>query len=63
MGGRALGEAHGEEVDRHEGAGHHGEHRRVARLAVAILDREAQRLVAGVEQEDDQEGDQRRLVP
>ena len=39
------------------------EHRGVARLALRVLDREAQRLVAGVEQEDDQERDQRRLVP
>ena len=39
------------------------EDRRVARLALRILDREAQWLVAGVEQEDDQERDQQRLVP
>ena len=44
-------------------AGHDREHAGVARLALGILDREAQRLVGGEEQEHDQEGDQRRLVP
>ena len=60
---RGLGEAHGHEADRDERAGDDREDRRVARLALRVLDREAQRLVARVEQEDDEEGDQGRLVP
>ena len=56
-------EAHGEEVERHEGARGDREHRRVARLALAVLDRVAQRVIRRVEQEDDQEADQGRLVP
>ena len=58
-----LREPHGEEVQRHEGAADDREHRRVAGLALGVVDREAQRLVAGEEQEDDQERDERRLVP
>ena len=58
-----LGHPHGHEVERHERPRDDREHRRVAGLAVGVLDREAQRLVAAVEQEDDQERDQRRLVP
>ncbi len=56
-------EAHGDEVHRHERAGGDREHRGVARLALGVLDREAQRLVGRVEQEHDQVGDERRLVP
>ena len=58
-----LRQAHGEEVERHEGARGDREHRRVAGLALAVLDRVAQRVVGRVEQEDDQEADQGRLVP
>ena len=52
-----LREPHGEEVERHERPRHDREHARVARLALGILDREAQRLIGGEEQEHDQERD------
>ena len=57
------GQADGDEVERHEGAGDDREHAGVARLALGVLDREAQRLVGGEQQQHDQERDQRRLVP
>ena len=59
----ALREAHGEEVERHEGAGGDREDRCVSGLAVAVLDRVAEGVVRAVEEEDDQEADQGRLVP
>ena len=58
-----VGEPHGHEVQRHERAGDDREDGGVARLALRVLDREAQRLVGRVEQEHDQERDERRLVP
>src|SRR3954447_16657078 len=58
-----LGEAHGDEVERHEGAGGDREHRGGARLPLRVLDREAQRVVDAVEEEDDQEAHEHRLVP
>ena len=57
-----LGEADGDEVERHEGAGGDREDRGVAGLALAVRDRVAQRVVGAVEEEDDQEADQRRLA-
>src|SRR5664280_3727735 len=60
VGGR---QPHRDEVHRHERARRDREHGRVAGLALGVLDGEAQRLVGGVEQEDDQEGHQRGLVP
>ncbi len=59
----ALGQPHREEVERDEGAGGDREDRGVAGLALAVLDRVAEGVVGRVEQEDDQEADQRRLVP
>ena len=58
-----LGEPHGQEVERHERPGGDREDGRVAGLSLAVLDRVAERVVGGVEQEDDQEADQRRLPP
>src|SRR3954465_2771844 len=58
-----LGEAHGDEVERHEGAGGDREDRRVARLPLGVLDREAQRVVDAVEEEHDQEAHEHRLPP
>ncbi len=46
-------EPHGEKVERHEGAGDDCEYRRVTSLALRVLDREAHRLMTGVEQEND----------
>ena len=61
--GVRLGQAHGHEVEGHERPRGNGEDRGVARLAVRVLDREAQRVVDAVEQEDHEERDQHRLVP
>ena len=55
--------ADGEEVEGHEGAGGDREDRGVARLPFAVGDRVAQRVVGAVEEEDDQEAHERRLVP
>ena len=58
-----LGRPDRHEVERDERAGGDREDRRVAGLPLAVRDRVAQRVVGRVEEEDDQEADQRRLVP
>ena len=58
-----LGEADRHEVEGHEGARGDREHRCVARLALAVRDRVTERVVGRVEEVDDQERDERRLLP
>jgi hypothetical protein len=58
-----LGQTHRDEIERHKRGGDEREHARVASLTFRILDGEAQRLVGGKEEHDDQERDERRLAP